>query len=807
MIRIIFLLVLSFAEAISQSPVSLPPRRVAFEAKAPAGIQLGKLWWDIGLFHPFTGEVSRDEWERGFFALMNRSVEPGADAGQLAAEALALLKDPASLLLESGEGKGPHFLPIIWEVRGGKAWIIGGDKKQIKEPFGPVDQINDQPIQAFLTRRLGSYQSDDRIYAALTLAGRRQKGFTISCTAAQNQIVLSSISDLKELVDPWILGGWKDRSFYSLKDAVIFNLENLKATKTLDFRCSSWVDLRRANKIEEFLMFIGAQSVPKEVVRIVREHRGQWDEDWDRYAHDSGNYNRIGAHPSPNRIAFIHGDARKEATLPQVILDPILAECLAGWALPASVNTCARECQYAFVPGMEIRLRLESWCGSLADAKHQATYKNGGILTVAAAKALAAATVIEFDHLFGFSLQQNQERLFRSAVATEAISSDAFDFLERAGGVTKDPHVTTLNEAPFKTPLDRLQSRLMQYPFWSEQPVPSLPGYETNKGQIRLLRSITGVAKAGFIIESINGVPVAELVHKARPYTWARPENKDTILWNGNYRIGGKFGKPKFINSNKEGIQHHIIFKDEHSGKRSTLNLTDDWSIPPSLIENFIPPKGWEIAKTGETAPTVLEITRALEAGKKIIIDARGDRCLNIDGGLELPAPYLTPSHSTFRRTPFEPFAWGTDPYIDQSWLSQIDSTMAVRGYPQSGSSMKKRLPGSLVILVSGNTLSQLEFSATFLKEAFPLNTKIVGLPTGGAMGAITRLFLPVGGGDKSLLTYTPTSTWGTVGGKNYSFKGLPLDRQISEEELLSAMALNSPDPLMSAAIKALGIK
>jgi len=795
--------VMNAQEAVSQKSITLPARRTTFEAKAPTDIQLGKLWWDLGLFHPFTGEVSRDQWEKGFFPLMNKSVQPGADIAVLAAEALALLKDPASLLLESGEGKGDHFLPIIWEVKDGKARIIGGDKAQITEPLGPVDQVGGRPIKDFLARRLGSFQSDDRIYAALTLASRRGAAFAMDFAAGGAKVTIKSVSDLKTLKGAWIQGGWKGRTILELDGFKIPNLEAAKTLAPLDLRAANWVSVGEASGIEELVMYLGAQSVPKEVVRLAREHRGQYDEDWDRYAHDSSSYNRIVAMPSPNRMAYINGTATSVVALPQVVLDSRLAEVLAGWALPAALNVCARETQYAFGSDLQVRLRLESWSGSLADAKNQATYQNGGLLTVDAAKALAAATIIEYDHLFAFTPEAIQEGVFKRALEARVAALDVEDLVLRSGGVTKDSHTTTFTRGLIKNPWEATLAPVLAQAPWAVQPVPYLPAYETSTGEIRLLRSISKVATAGAVIESVKGVPLADLVKSVRPLTWARPDQRDVVTDFGHIAIGGKFGKPVQTTDGSNSGPSEVVVVE--GGKKKTVKLRG-WWIFDSQYEPFTPPSGWEIAKTGGAAPTIADITKALEAGKKIIIDARRARCLNVEAGWKLPAPYPTPSQSGYRRTPDAPFAWGTDPVDGGPWMAQSETTFAVRGYIQNGPSMTKALPGSLVILVCGVSASHLELAATFLKEAFPLNTKIVGLPTAGTMGVRTRLFLPVGGGDNSVVYYTPTVSLMTIGGHNYNYIGLPLDHKVSEDELLKEMAAGSPDPLLSAALKGIGI-
>ena len=795
--------VMNAQEAVSLKSVTLPVRRATFDATAPADVHVGKLWWDIGLFHPFSGEVSRDAWEKGYFALMNKAALPGANEAVLAAEALALLKDPASLVLEVNEGRGDHFLPIIWAVKDGKAWIIGGDKSQIQQPFGPVDQVGGRPIKDFLARRLGSFQSDDRIYAALTLASRRSLAFAMEFAAGGAKANFRSVADLKEIKEPWIQGGWKGHSILELDGQRIPGLEAVKALAPLDLRAANWMSVGKANGVEDLLMFLGAQSAPKEVVRLAREHRGQYDEDWDRYAHDSSSYNRIVAMPSPNRMAFINGSANSAVTLPQVILDSRLAEALAGWAIPAALNVSARETQYAFGPGLEIRLRLESWSGSLADAKNQATYQNGGLLTVEAAKALAAATIIEYDHLFAFTPEAIQPGVVKAAIAAKSAAPDVFDLVLRSGGITKDSHTTTFTRGLIKNPWEGPIAGILSRAPWAVQPVPYLPAYETSTGEIRLLRSLTGLAKAGSVIESLKGVPVAEQVKKVRPLTWARPEQRDVVTDFGHLAIGGAMGKPvQTTDPSTTGPADMVIVE---GGKKKTVTLPT-WWIYDSQYEPFKAPSGWEIARTGGAAPTVADLTKALEDGKKIIIDARRARCLNVEAGWKVPAPYPTPSQSGFRRTPDAPFAWGTDPVDSGPWMAQNNTTFAVRGYLQSGPSLTKALPGSLVILVSGVSASHLELAATFLKEAFPLNTKIIGLPTAGTMGVLTRLFLPVGGGDNSLVYYTPTVSLMTIGGHNYNFVGVPLDHQVSEDELLKEMAAGSPDPLLSAGLKAIGI-
>jgi len=795
--RIWLVILLSFAwvSVSGQLPVTMPPRRVAFEAKASVDVTFGKLWWDIGLFHPFTGEVSRDQWEKGYFALMNQAVLQGADPAVLAAEALALLKDPASLLLESNEGQGDHFLPVLWEVKNGQAWIIGGDREQIAEPFGPVDTINGTPLTDFLAKRLGSFRSDDRMYVALTLASRQVNAFSVEYVSSQKKLNIRSVSKPEEVKAPWIRGGWKGTPIFNLDKQRFDTIADIKKKIPggLDVRSSSWKAVSDSETIEALLITLGSQCPKSDMVRVVREHRGQYDEDWDRYAHDSASFNRIAAYPAPNRISWVQPSGGVRATLPQVILDPLLAEVLAGWALPASMNTCAKVTRYSYLPGLDVRLRLESWCGSLSDAKSQATYQNGAILNVNAAKSLAAATIINFDHLFAFTPESMQAGVFQAALNALKVSKNALDLVQRSGGITKDFHSPVLSAVPFKDALQRIVDPILSKPVYTVLSGPILPTFEMANGEVRIMRSIKGKIPAGWVVEKVNGIDLADLVKRIRPYTAARDENRDLTTL-GRLEIGGELGKA-LTGPGVYSFPANLVVVDPKGAKKK-ITLEQPY-VSDREYEPFSGaiPTGWKILNK----PTVAELTHALATGEKVIVDGRKRRSLDLSKGWELPAPFASPSQGGFRRTPSSPVVWGT-PSPNELWETQNDTTIALRGFAQPVST-NKNLPGSLVVVVSGETVSYPEIVVTFLKEAFPGNTRIIGLPTGGSMGSRCVLALPIGG-DNALAFFSPTVSMDIINGKNYSYRGIPLDRQITESDLDLEMKAGSVDPLFSAVLK-----
>jgi len=781
----------------AQRPISTPPRRVAFEANAPVDVLVGKLWWDIGLFHAFTGPISRDQWEKGYFGLMNKAVKPGADPAALAAEAVALLKDPASLVLETMEGQGGFFLPILWEVKGGKAWIIGGDKSLLAAPFGPVEKVNGLPIADFLSKRLGAAQSDDRAYAALTLASRRLMPFSTEFSSGAKKLSVRAVDKLADIKDPWIQGGWKGTSYLSLDDKKFASVEAIRNLPGgLDFRQSPWVDFANSSNLDSILQLLGASSPQNGVVRVVREHRGQYDEDWDRYAHDSGSYNRAAAYQAPNHMTWVKAGAPIPVTLPQVLLDPLLAEVLAGWALPAAKNTCAKAVRYAFLPGVDVRLRLESWCGGLADMKHHATYQNGHLLTVEAARALATASIINFDHLFSFTPEAMQSKVFSRALETMKVSKSAHDLVQRSGGITMDKHATAFSEAPFTSISERIHNPVLKNPLIHLQVAPVVPTFQMSNGDLRLIRSVDGFFEAGAILERANGIDLPALTRKIHPYTANREDNRD-LSTQSTLEIGGEFGEAVV---GPEPTPKTITFATRNPKTGEQKNLVLPFAVISSVM--YEPyrgtlPAGWTLLQR----PSPEDITQALEAGRKVVVDARVRK--PIKGGFELPAPHVSPSLAGFRRTPFAPVAWG-EPSANEVWYGQTETDLALRGFPQAAPSDQNKVTGTLVILVSGETVSQPELAATWLKEAFPKNTLVVGLPTGGSMGSRTVLALPVGGGKKDLALYGPTVSMDLINGRNYSYTGIPLDRQITEAEINAALDGGANDALMGALAKIL---
>jgi len=121
----------------------LPTLRRPFVANAPDSVRLGKLWWDVGLFHPFTGSVSRKAWEDAYFITLTESAKAPFDFRSALARALGTLRDPATLLALNGEGAGDHYLPVIFEVRQDGVWIVGGLTPA--KLFGTIQMVDDQP--------------------------------------------------------------------------------------------------------------------------------------------------------------------------------------------------------------------------------------------------------------------------------------------------------------------------------------------------------------------------------------------------------------------------------------------------------------------------------------------------------------------------------------------------------------------------------------------------------------------------------------------------------------------------------------
>lgn len=814
--RILFLfLTLLVLPGFGQQPGILAriPRRASFITNAPPEITMAKLWWDIGLFHPFTGNVSRNEWEKGYFGLLNQAMEPGADISKLVAEAVALLQDPYSMILESGEGVGQHFLPILWEVRGSEAWIVGGPASRLSKSFGPIRTINKIPFSTFLTRRLGSFRNEARLLALLSLVSHRETPFEVSFNDGQHELTIDSINTITQAGELW----FNDRKSYgtnlcSPEACSFMTWPDIALIKQLDLRLANWIPTNFNSKLENTMVLRSGQAPRQSIYRISREHRGQYDADFDRYGNDSVFFNRILADPPPNFIKFITKTTPCVVTIPKIVIDEILAETLAGWALPPSMNVCARSTTYTVLPGLDLRLRLESWCQGLDIAKHHATHDNGYILSLKAAKALAIATVINHDHYFGFSTEADQVKIFKDSIRVGFESNDVLDFISKIGGVTKDPHgpldaFLGYNEDS----IAHISKRVIRRRYMQRIFNPNLPAKIMDDGKIRLLRTIPDGPKAGTELISLNGHLIADAIAKIAPYSASRNDHTDFIL-NRDMRIGNLFN-PNKDNSNQNPFQIPEILRI--SGRPYNQMALTEFVFPSSKSNATLPSS----MTTVSTDPRIVliqagsntslsDIITHVQNGKVVILDATKfpdpiTGPWDSRGAWLLPKPFITPAMWEVFRTPNAPFTWGNEGPDDQ-WQRTRDfpSTVTI-GVPTIRiPSEVSNLPGRIITVVNHLTVSRAEMQVSFLKESFPTITHVIGLPTGGVMGTMTKILLPSGLNDNRLVVYSPTASKIYFNGKNFDNASLPLDYKFTDQDINLEFQSGTDDALLSAAIR-----
>jgi len=784
---------------------TFPPSRVPFQHQAPDEVILAKLWWDIGHFSPFTGSISRDAWEKGFFKILNEHLEGRIDLAQAVAETVALLNDPHQLVLAPGEGQGPHFLPAIFEIRDGKPWIIGGDRKQVPAVFGPITSVDGTPVETFLSKRLGSNRSPERIFAAFTLAASQKAPFQSVFGSPKGSLTVSSLDAPAKVQEAWIDGGWKGVRLSEIQEMPPKGLAGLKEKiPALDLRDAHWQLGLVPDPLQTTLILRGASAPDLPVVRIVREHQGVYEADWDRYASDSYSFNRIAAHPAPSRIAWVEKDAPCPAERPLVLLHEHLAEILAGWGLPAHLDTAAETTLLDLAPSLTVRLRTQSWAPGLSDAKHVATYRNGTILSKGAAKALATATILNFDHYYGFTPEHRQAQLFSRMLTIHAEAQTALEVVSRSGWATGDLHGTTglylSGELP--DPLWETMTIAGVNPTWPCGHLFMVNPYRFEDGSVRFLVSAEGI-KAGHILHSINGIPISLISKTAAKSIPHRDETKDP-LWSFLLLSNNAFGAPKHVHTYKPQYLT-IEVSSSHEDKKIKLHIPAGRPLINDPAPR--PPDGWKLFSSTENPPTLDEVLKKIEAGDNIILDARKQNFIDMPWAFsvwELPSRYFSPFFSQSRKTPASPSTWGHK------------GTYSINGRPNPNPSFSSNEPfclekpqnptlkGRLIIVVDGSVASQNEGISLFLKESFPKNTAIVGTPTGGCIGAMTYVFLYSGDKSSRIIPYSPTVSSVLINGKNIHLAGVPLDYRVSEDEIRKALRVGTSDAVLTSVYSAI---
>lgn len=777
----------------ADQPATVPPMRASFQVRVPSEVAFGKLWMDVALFHPFSGSISRDAWEAGYFRILD-TVATGHTANQQNwAEALALLGDPCSLVLPGDEGTGAEFLPVLWEGgNDGLVWIVGGDRNQVPAKFGPIASINGVSLEKFLADRVGSRPIMAQRIGALTLASRRKTEFTWEVKdSAGRRMELKSIHKVPEEI--WIEGDW---SGVPLHEAIKLKTRDaILGLKSLDLRMINWPCWDGAYSLISSLRYIhGTQPM----AWIERGHVGfsQVNEGDPRPAvYNSGVLVRLTTEPWP--IGHI-----LPAKLPQALVHEGNLGMLAGLAFDGSVDAPAKVAFVTMPDGIRIALRTASWGSSQAVPSAGTSFSNAGLLSVPAARALAAAAIINYDSLFTYSRAEAQRKLVDGVLTLYANGCSVLEMIRYIDLFSGDAHsgAQSRGVGMFPTPqamIARLSGSQSVAP-WKRPVFSNIQTFLDSKGKVRLLRaSATYALPAGAELLEVDGKTPGDLLHVVKTRTGLTP------LFEGAFstRIGDFLRPDALLNGYK------IKTFDPWEKAEKETEITRFSSVAPSRFEA----PGWVFA-TSKSQMGPKAIAEAMAAGYSVVLDMRfasdGTRSTLMDP-YENPDGFPgIPNEAYFKKTASKPAEWGRGdtptPNSDPGDRSaRLEGNVWLGG--AANGHFRGTLRGTLVLLVDGSTLSYLETRSLLLRELFHGHVQVAGLPSAGTTGNTAWVFLPTGEPASPWTVYSPTGMWPIYGlASPNNGAGVPLDIQITPKELESAITKGEPDPLLAALVRRL---
>lgn len=765
----------------------IPPGRAVFDLSAPVPVALGKLWTDVGLFYPFPGPTRRVDWERDYFALLNRSLKDSESLDSLAAQALGLLGDPNALVLPKSEGKGEYFIPLLFEFdREGRAWIVGGDRAIVAKRLGPVTHINGETIQSFLARRVGDHPSPDQATAALSMAGHQASRFewAISFSDGTNLKVPAT----KVLPgDVWIEGGWDGVSLHELPG---LSSEGLAAVRRLDLRMAPWMNAGASTllpKLTPVWRSLKARALAQETYVATRQNTGYPD------GSISGVYtSKVTLEPVP----FLQQPAADSAITvrwPQGGYVPSgLSRALGGWALSPDAKALASRTRYALgavdvIFPTSMYVSRVSFQGSASTGPSRGElpalgFEHGKLLQREAAKALAVATIMNFDQLFGFTPERVQRSFAEGLLGLLKDAADVPDLILRSAPLNQEPHAHVRQaNGGARTDSDEKVRHLRTpprrfLPFRILSPDPRTL-------VVLVATPPAGAAspmRAGAKILGIEGIPVQEWLVRAARINPGRSDDRMRVGIELNYCLPDQESlSVEFANPGEAAQVRTIALL---SGKEFTeVHLP---ALHPTL------PAGWTLVNTPEQLSTD-EMIRRSEAGENFLVDFRVPDVL-ADPDTRLAIPDL----SYFIKSPSQPAPWGSSP-------GSI-SMQAVRAKVGKPEMPPPALKGRIVLLVWGENQSSTESQPIVLKAAQGMSSHVylVGLPTAGITGPTTTIRLPLGE-ETGFAYYTPTGAWPVFRSRSIQYQGLPLDWGISIERLLEqSKKKGSQDPLLECTIE-----
>lgn len=747
-------------------------------------MSIGKLWWDVGLFYPFAGEVSRSQFDSALFAGLNEATAKAPnsmDPTELrvrAAEIIAALRDPQALILRKGEGEGPNFLPVIYEIRADGIWVIGGDAAAVKAPVGPLAGINGQPLNQFLLEHVGSKPTLQQVLAALGVLGRQAAPFEWTFEATQGVLKVKSTTKVPASI--WVEGGLKGEAW-----AHEWSMQS-PASK-LDFRHMAWFDAVGHSALEGLKFASVLETEPTQIQRVVRANRGSqaFGGGSAQGLHQYPYYQTVVGEPVmgwklPGEITHLFpAQLRRHFVVELPAVSGMTgADMLSGWSLPPSMLAPSDLSRWELAPGVIVQMPTGSYASGARIDKAMdpliGKFGPSGTLSRRSAAALVAASVANWDHLFGFTEAKYQEGLFNYLSKAYLDGRNVEDFLPGAVPFTKDGHA---NGAAFSFGPAKFEDTLKnqgQLPFEAEL---------DPAGRLVVIRTARTEIPVGSVILSLDGKPVAEVIAKAKAVTPGLPGDRSSWLWWGLSGQGNFTGKLAVELQRGKEIRKLVVAR---------LQSNRDGFLPPKAKV----PEGWRLFSS-ETPGTLDDLVNHLKSGRNAIVDNRYRSGPPITGELNSPVLPYKASVSEFIRTPKEPVTWGSD--------TTPNSIMegSIQDHPRDPALVKGW--GKAYYLVSGTTRSAAESAPIHQRLRLGDAARIVGLPTVGTTSPLCRLMFPTGDEQGRTLAWSPTPAFPIFDSGTIQFRGVPIDEQPSLKDLLSFQ--DEPDPLFAWVVSKAGKK
>jgi hypothetical protein len=750
-----------------------------FSFSAPDPVALGRLWLDVGMFHPFTGKVTRQTWDPIYFELMNKIAQGRIPLREAAASAIGALEDPGSMVLGEAEGEGKFILPLVFEARKDGIWIVGGSRSSLQSVFGPIKRINGESISKFMEGHVGTATSLAQQIAVLQMASQSPQAKDWSFQDwAENSLIVKSTSTLP--TDAWVEGGWKGTPLHELAK---WETNDLQKVVALDLRTLAWSPAA-SRALNRVMSNLAASVNPSGSAFLTK---------WFHKGYVNG---LPGTGPSYETSLISEGLPLRRSSLPErhveIVPPPVFIPRpgiilpLGGWAIPKGLSIPSEKTIYSIAPGVRIQLTtsflsetapntIPSMFAGPIDflaSNRPAAWKS---LSVPAAKSLAAASILNWTAHFGFIKPEIQEEAFKNISTLPDKSTSVHDLLLRSSFFLQEPHTTSfaldfrdLAGGDWEAGTATKKSRL---PFI---------GTVRPDGTIQVHRPAQNTPiKVGAIVKEINHRPMKELIDEMKIRV-PTPNNP--------FRICKDMGMLFPYNTPLE-----ITFTNpgEPSRREKIDPVTYDgpWDEGDSSFTETFAAQGWTYINNPRGIAGK-ELIEGLKKGKNYVFDLRFNAVGVSDDGQAFPNSV---AQAVYYRTPGAPITWGNPP-SESSFVYEESQTYNTH-------STGEHYPGKVVMLVWGVSQSSLEATALINKLLFLSNSYIVGTPTSGVLGFVSYLKLPIGDSDRFEMM-SATGLWPGREGATVQYRGLSLDLEFTETEIQNAFQAGSTDPYLTVMSK-----